>query len=156
MWRNKFTHFVRKVFAHQSLPTGKLRLFRALGDSFSKNSPVQPFTWSLSINRSITTVYLCWPIVIPFIHISGKLKFVGRIRRRKVFRRGKSIKLSNGISPRRQMPVCEQPEINCYWCWTGANLNFFIIKNVFYQTEIKRLVGRRLNIIRIYMDRQTF
>ena len=28
----KFTHFVRKVFARQSLPTGKLRLFRALGE----------------------------------------------------------------------------------------------------------------------------
>ena len=26
----KFTHFVRKVFAFQSLPTGKLRLFGAL------------------------------------------------------------------------------------------------------------------------------
>ena len=35
-WRNKFTHFVRKVFARQSLPTGKLRLFRAL--SFPKNN----------------------------------------------------------------------------------------------------------------------
>ena len=31
----KFTHFVRKVFARQSLPTGKLRLFRALGEAIS-------------------------------------------------------------------------------------------------------------------------
>ena len=30
MSQKKFTHFVRKVFARQSLPTGKLRLFRAL------------------------------------------------------------------------------------------------------------------------------
>ena len=29
MSRNKFTHFIRKVFARQSLPTGMLRLFRA-------------------------------------------------------------------------------------------------------------------------------
>ena len=28
--RKEFTHFVRKVFARKSLPTGKLRLFRSL------------------------------------------------------------------------------------------------------------------------------
>ena len=31
MSRKQFTHFVRKVFARKSLPTGKLRLFRPLG-----------------------------------------------------------------------------------------------------------------------------
>ena len=30
MSRKEFTHFVRKVFARKSLPTGKLRLFRSL------------------------------------------------------------------------------------------------------------------------------
>ena len=30
MSRKQFTHFVRKVFAGKSLPTGKLRLFRSL------------------------------------------------------------------------------------------------------------------------------
>ena len=30
MSRKQFTHFVRKVFARKSLPTGKLRLFRSL------------------------------------------------------------------------------------------------------------------------------
>ena len=34
MSRKKFTHIVRKVFARQSLPTGKLRHFRALLSSY--------------------------------------------------------------------------------------------------------------------------
>ena len=37
MSRTEFTHFVRKVFARQSLPTGKLRLFRPLGNGNGNN-----------------------------------------------------------------------------------------------------------------------
>ena len=37
MSRKQFTHFVRKVFARKSLPTGKLRLFRSLGQTIFQN-----------------------------------------------------------------------------------------------------------------------
>ena len=50
MSRKRFTRFVRKVFAHKSVPTGKLRLFRPLQHGIMaiiRIKDVLPAAWQL-------------------------------------------------------------------------------------------------------------
>ena len=78
MSRKRFTHFVRKVFGRQSLPTGKLRLFRALGVCASLWYPLSAALHASLIQRECKTIlkmlyvfwHIIWHMAKPIVHFA--------------------------------------------------------------------------------------